>query len=179
MLYEIGVVFIKLRRFDDSEGGLLPAPRKPRTIPIVPEEELEMPAKTPESDSKYQNRPSLPLITPLQFLVLSLLTKCDELAGRNLRTLLLENGVKSSGPRFYQMMSRLEESGYVTGWYAQKEIEHQVVNERRYRIVAGGRDVWQKTCDFYSSCARVAGDGHQQLHKRSKKGQRKMMVRSS
>lgn len=93
-------------------------------------------------------------ITPLRFLVLSFLIEEDELAGRDLRDRLLKSGVKSSGPQFYQMMARIEDSGYVQGWYAQKEIEHQVVNERRYRITEKGRAAWRQTGDFYSSHTR-------------------------
>src|SRR6266702_5109232 len=90
----------------------------------------------------------LPQITPLQFLVLALLAK-EELSGRLIRELLAANGVRSSGPQFYQMMSRLERDGYIEGWYSLKEIEHQVVNERRYRIAERGLNAWRNACDFY------------------------------
>ncbi len=90
-------------------------------------------------------------ITPQRYLVLSLLIRHHDLSGRDLRAMLSDNGVDSSGPQFYQMMSRLEDSGYVLGRYAQKAIEHQVVNERRYRITQEGTAAWEKTRDFYSS----------------------------
>ncbi len=100
----------------------------------------------------------LPQLTGLQFLVLAALTTLDEISGRDLRAWLATNRVKSSGPQFYQMMARLEDSGYVEGWYAQKEIEHQIVNERRYSITAKGHSAWENTRDFYSAHS----DGKQQ-----------------
>lgn len=93
----------------------------------------------------------LPDITHLQFLVLAYLAKVEELPGRDLRELLSKSGVKSTGPGFYQLMSRLEDSNHVEGWYAEKELAHQVVKERRYRITESGLAAWKKTSDFYFS----------------------------
>jgi DNA-binding PadR family transcriptional regulator len=112
-----------------------------------------MPTK---ANARARERPKLPEITALQFLVISLLSRAEECPGRELRARLLENGVRSTGPQFYQMMSRLEDAGYVEGWYAQKEIEHQVVNERRYRITADGLAAWDATADFYDTHRRQA-----------------------
>ena len=92
-------------------------------------------------------------VTPLRYLVLTFLIRHRILSGRDLRGMLSDNGVNSSGPQFYQLMSRLEASGYVRGWYAQKEIEHQVVNERRYEATEAGTSAWKKTGDFYSGHA--------------------------
>ena len=94
---------------------------------------------------------SLPELTGLQFLVLTNLTMKDEVSGRDLRAWLAENGVRSSGPQFYQLMARMEDNKYVEGHYHPKEIEHQIVNERRYRILERGRAAWANTGDFYSS----------------------------
>jgi DNA-binding PadR family transcriptional regulator len=111
-----------------------------------------------ETTARVREHVLLPEITALQFLVISLLlSRADECPGRELRARLLENGVKSTGPQFYQMMSRLEDAGYVEGWYAQKEIEHQVVNERRYRVTAEGRAALDATADFFDTHRRRAG----------------------
>jgi hypothetical protein len=99
---------------------------------------------------------SLPQLTALQFLVLAALVAKGEVSGRDLRAWLSQNGVRSSGPQFYQLMARMEDSQYVEGWYHPKEIEHQVVNERRYRILDRGRAAWNATGDFYFSIRNVA-----------------------
>lgn len=108
--------------------------------------------KSPES--------ALPPLTGLQYLVLALIANCQsrDISGRQLRSELERRGVKSSGPQFYQMMSRLEDSEYVTGFYAQLELENQVVNERRYRITNLGESALETTSDFYFSVypARVS-----------------------
>lgn len=101
---------------------------------------------------------TLPTITPLQFFVLALLVRATELSGRELRDLLASSGVKSSGPQFYQLMARLEAADQVEGWYAQKEIEHQVVNERRYRATEAGLASWKNACNFYGSLSSQASD---------------------
>jgi DNA-binding PadR family transcriptional regulator len=92
--------------------------------------------------------PVIPEITHLQFLVLEALTGHDQ-AGRELRALLTAHGVRSSGPAFYQMMSRLEDAGLVDGAYDQRVVAGQHVKERRYRLTkAGARSVAQ-TRSFY------------------------------
>jgi hypothetical protein len=93
----------------------------------------------------------LPKLTGLQFLVLSAIADGNEMAGRDMREWLADFGVKSSGPQFYQMMARLEDGEYVEGRYAQKDIDHQVVNERRYIITPKGSSAWGETRAFYSN----------------------------
>src|SRR5690242_19545678 len=89
---------------------------------------------------------ALPPLTALQYLVVTLIaTRPGAISGRELRTELLRRKVKSSGPQFYQMMARLEDAEYVEGFYAQLELEHQVVNERRYRITDSGKAAIEET----------------------------------
>ena len=57
---------------------------------------------------------SLPRITHLQFLVLDILTTGQEF-GRQLRKQLAANGVRKSGPGFYQLMARMEDGWRVMG----------------------------------------------------------------
>ena len=59
---------------------------------------------------------NFPELTPLQETVLSLIGTA-EVKGRHVREELAKQGEKKSGPAFYQMMNRLEESGFVEGWY--------------------------------------------------------------
>ncbi len=93
---------------------------------------------------------SLPRVTHLQYLVLEALAE-DERAGRDLRTLLTDHGVKSSGPAFYQMMSRLEEAGLVEGRYDSKVVDGQHLKERRYRLTRSGARAVADTRNFYLS----------------------------
>lgn len=98
----------------------------------------------------------LPAITHLQFLVLEALA-AGERAGRDLRALLADFGVRNSAPAFYQMMSRLEEAGWVEGWYDQKLIEGQNVKERRYRLTRPGTRALAETRAFYQERLVLSG----------------------
>jgi DNA-binding PadR family transcriptional regulator len=96
---------------------------------------------------------SLPPITHMQFLVLEALAE-GERHGRDLRARLAAYRVRSSGPAFYQMMARLEQSGLVEGWYEQALVHGQHVKERRYRLARPGRRALDETRRFY--LARLA-----------------------
>jgi DNA-binding PadR family transcriptional regulator len=98
------------------------------------------------------SKPGLPTLTHLQFLVLGMLAD-RECAGRALRAELAEFGVRSSGPAFYQMMSRLEAAGWVEGWYEQIAVGDQAVTERRYRSTAEGVRLWTRSRAFYERVA--------------------------
>ena len=90
----------------------------------------------------------LPEITHLQFLVLGILLDGEE-SGRNVREELANKGVRKSGPAFYQMMARLEDSRFVEGWYHQKVIDGQMIKERRYRITGEGENACRRVRTFY------------------------------
>jgi hypothetical protein len=96
----------------------------------------------------------LPPLTQLQFLVVSRLVG-GSVPGRDLREHLKSEAIRQSGPAFYQMMSVLEDGGFVSGWYEQQIIDGQIIRERHYKLLANGKTAWQKTRDFY---ARVSGD---------------------
>ena len=66
-----------------------------------------------------------------------------------MRALLSSVGVRNSGPAFYQMMARLEESGLVEGWYEQKILAGQTLKERRYRLTRTGLRAVSDTRAFY------------------------------
>ena len=91
---------------------------------------------------------SLPVITHLQVLVLEAVSESDEI-GRDLRDRLAGHGVRNSAPAFYQMMGRLEETGFVEGWYEQRLVAGQNIKERRYRITRRGRRALAETRAFY------------------------------
>ena len=98
----------------------------------------------------------LPPLTHLQFVVLESLSVAEQ-AGRELRALLASFGVRNSAPAFYQMMARLEEAGFVEGWYDQKLVAGQNIKERRYRIVKAGDRALADTRAFYQERLTRAG----------------------
>jgi DNA-binding PadR family transcriptional regulator len=100
------------------------------------------------------SRDHLPGITHLQFVVLGLL-RDQPRAGRDIRQELQRYGVRRSAPAFYQMMARLEDAGYVDGWYEQKVLDGQLIKERSYRIKTAGARAWAATRDFYAATLRA------------------------
>ena len=92
---------------------------------------------------------SLPRLTHLQFLTLAHLLG-GVVRGRDLREALKGDGVRQSGPALYQMMSVLEENGYVSGWYEQQVTDGQIVRERNYRVLAQGQTAWRRSREFYA-----------------------------
>ena len=96
----------------------------------------------------------LPQITHLQFLVLGELLKSPA-PGRKVRDALSGQGVRKSGPAFYQMMARMEDSGLLEGWYEQQIVDSQIIRERHYRIVPPGRKAWDACRDFYRGALKA------------------------
>src|SRR5690242_17380857 len=92
---------------------------------------------------------TIPHLTHLQFLVVSLLMKGDA-PGRAVRDSLKREGVRQSGPAFYQMMAALEDNGIVQGHYEQQIVDGQIIRERHYKVLAEGRKSWQQCRDFYA-----------------------------
>ena len=86
----------------------------------------------------------------LQFAVLGVLGAGD-LPGREIRAQLDSLGVEKSGPSFYRLMARLEESGLVDGWYEHEVVRGQILRERLYRSTAAGRRARDRTADFHQS----------------------------
>jgi DNA-binding PadR family transcriptional regulator len=97
---------------------------------------------------------TLPALTHLQFLVLGVL-RHEEQPGRVIRRALASYGVRRTAPAFYQLMSRLESAGLVTGRYEQVIVGDQAVTERRYRITAEGNRMWARAQDFYEEVGRL------------------------
>ena len=97
---------------------------------------------------------SLPSLTHLQALAISLLLEQPG-AGRVLRQRLKEQGVRQSGPAFYQFMAGLEDAGLVQGRYEQQIVKGQIIRERHYEVQASGRRALKEVRDFYSSRAPI------------------------
>src|SRR5262249_24412653 len=96
----------------------------------------------------------IPEITHLQFLLLVSLLDGDQ-AGRKLREILEQNGKKLSGPAFYQLMARLEDSRFVKGRYETKVIDGQTIKERWYEITGAGQQVCRDVREFYAQNLRL------------------------
>jgi len=97
-----------------------------------------------------ERRSDLNPLPHLQFAVLGVLGAGD-LPGREIRAQLDRLGVKKSGPAFYRLMARLEESGCVEGWYEHEVVQGQILRERLYRATAEGRRARDRTADFHRS----------------------------
>jgi DNA-binding PadR family transcriptional regulator len=89
----------------------------------------------------------LPQLTSLQYLVLSTLLDGD-LWGREIREILALVGIHKHGPAFYQLISQIEDTGYVKGWYHEKIVDGQRLNQRRYRITSKGIKAREEFRDF-------------------------------
>jgi DNA-binding PadR family transcriptional regulator len=95
---------------------------------------------------------ALPALTHLQFIVIGTLL-ADEQSGKDVRRELKRHGVRRTGPAFYQMMGRLEDAGWIDGFYTQEVIDGQIIKERRYRATPAGVRAWNSTREFYTAVA--------------------------
>ncbi|EGF27380.1 PadR family transcriptional regulator [Rhodopirellula baltica] len=103
---------------------------------------------------------NIPEITPLQSLVLGVLSK-NAASGKEIRQELQSRGAKKSLPSFYQLMSRLEEAGFVTGSYKLISVNGKNVRERTYKITGQGRKVLQHSLDFSVQLEALVREGLQ------------------
>ncbi|MHC4992347.1 MAG: hypothetical protein ACYTGC_15345 [Planctomycetota bacterium] len=106
--------------------------------------------KTPSGKGGGVGPPPLPQLSHLQFLVLGILLGTER-RGFEIREELAHFGVRKSGPAFYQLMARLEDSELISGRYHQEIIEGQIIRERIYKIRARGERAWAECRDFQLS----------------------------
>ncbi len=97
-----------------------------------------------------------PRLSNLQFLVLGTL-RSGPRTGRAIREELESFDVRKNGPAFYQLMSRLEASELVSGDYQQEIVASQIIRERRYELLPGGREAWDQNRDFHLEVIRRFG----------------------
>jgi DNA-binding PadR family transcriptional regulator len=102
------------------------------------------------------SRRTIPELTHLQFLVLSIL-RSGPRTGRQVRKALARHGVRRSAPAFYQMMARLEDAAFVDGEYDQKVVDSQIIKERRYTLSTKGETAWSATRAFYAEALEEYG----------------------
>ncbi len=91
---------------------------------------------------------TIPRLSHLQFLVIGIL-RGRSAPGREVREQLRAFDIRKSGPAFYQMMSRLEDSSLVDGTYHQEIIEGQIIRERHYTATESGVRAWEGSRSFY------------------------------
>jgi hypothetical protein len=96
----------------------------------------------------------LPKLSHMQFAILGELM-AGSLAGREIRARLAKLGVRQGGPAFYQLMSRMEDAGLVSGSYEQEIVDSQIIRQRHYRIAAPGRSAWDHTRRFYARISTI------------------------
>ncbi len=90
----------------------------------------------------------VPKLSHIQFMILTLL-QAEDASGKQIREALRRSGVRRSGPGFYQIMSRMEDAGFVRGKYRQEIVASQIIRERCYEITASGRRACRESRDFY------------------------------
>ena len=94
--------------------------------------------------------PELPDVTHAQFFVLESLMVCP-LRGKDLRDELEEFGWLRTNATFYSLTNRLEELGYVEGFYTAKIVGRFAVRERHYEITVAGLRAYHAAHAFYSN----------------------------
>ncbi len=87
---------------------------------------------------------NLPELSHLQFAILDVLGTAT-MKGKELRAQLTERGIRKSGPTFYRLMARLEESKFVSAETTQEIIEGQIIKERQYKITGLGERAMKRT----------------------------------
>ncbi|MEZ5952174.1 MAG: hypothetical protein R3C12_23890 [Planctomycetaceae bacterium] len=102
------------------------------------------------SKSNQNNRPEIPQITHFQFLVLDLLARNSG----SVPAQTLKNNIESfvpfyNGPKYYQLMKRMQIAGYVSSRSNCIEVAGSEVTRTFYSITPLGFSVRDKTISFY------------------------------
>lgn len=97
----------------------------------------------------HQHFPSL---SGVQCWILGTLARCTDMPGMALRMgLNRATGRETSGPAFYQLMSRMVDSELVEGFDVDVKVNRYVAKERRYRILPAGETALSNVKHFYWS----------------------------
>ena len=106
----------------------------------------EQPMSATEGDAGQ-----LPEVTHLQFLVLDVIAAIQETSATELRRHLEAFSTDQKGPKFYQLMGRLEKSGFVESWAQQYDVGGGSVSRTFYKLTEEGETARQITLEFYNS----------------------------
>jgi len=109
------------------------------------------PSLTKETAAEHETQTIvLPKLTHLQFLALDLLrSEKDGLASPQLQTRFAELGIEHSGPKFYQLMRRLEEAGMIRSRNEPFDVAGGTVQRTVYAMTPQGTVAWNVTMTFY------------------------------
>jgi len=89
--------------------------------------------------------------------VLDLLIRSEDgLSATQLRESLSKDGQSRAGPKFYQLMKRLEKEGLVHAWSQSFDVGGGEVNRTYYRKTDRGDSLWQSTLEFYAARLGIA-----------------------
>ncbi|NQV23861.1 MAG: hypothetical protein HQ518_05780 [Rhodopirellula sp.] len=77
------------------------------------------------------------------------------MSGLQLREELGKEGHRKTLAAFYQMMSRMEDSGIAEGWYEHSVEDGQPVKQRKYKITGDGDRAWRRQQEFYIASSRL------------------------
>lgn len=92
----------------------------------------------------------LPTITHLQFLVLDIVLESSSgISSQQVQELLALNGQEQRGPKFYQLMKRLEQAGIIESWPQQFDVAGSSVSRTFYKGTKKGKIAWRITLEFY------------------------------
>ena len=113
--------------------------------------DIPLPGGERSDTEEVRARVCLPQVTHLQFLVLDALLRYPSgTSATMLRGMLRDYGEDREGPKFYQMMRRLEESGLAESWSHPFDLGGSEVARTYYRVTSQGRVSWRLTLEFYA-----------------------------
>lgn len=113
-------------------------------------------ARNPSSSEKQV---TLPTLTHLQFLVLDVLASTSEGASsQEIQDAIASYGQDYRGPKFYQLMKRLERDKLLESWSQAFDVAGSEVTRTFYRATAAGLVSWRLTLQFYATRLRAQQD---------------------
>ena len=120
-----------------------------------------MPRKRPSEEAQNDEIATrrgvgLPTLTHLQFLVLDLVrTDSLEVAAQEIMSCLRDAGVGHEGPKFYQLMRRMEECGLVFARSKVIDVAGGKIQRTFYKLTAEGVTSWKLSANFYAARAKM------------------------
>ena len=88
----------------------------------------------------------------MQFLILDIIHSASaEIFSLQLQSELADLGLEHRGPKFYQLMKRLEQNGAIRVRQRELEIAGSGIQRTAYSLTNRGRAAWQATREFYAA----------------------------
>ena len=98
----------------------------------------------------------IPTLTHLQFLVIDLLcSHAKEMSSPQVQGALSALGLEQRGPKFYQLMTRLAESGMIISFTQSFDIAGSEVQRTFYKATKQGIVAWRLTRAFYATRLKI------------------------